>query len=154
MNSISMAQKKGLLLLHLLFSCIMLGGAAIFLVLSIVAATTDDPAVFHACQTVLHVLSKTSVRASTIGTLVTGILLSAWTHWGFLRYYWIIAKEALSVVTVLLGPIGMYIWTAGAAQGGNNTLLWGGIVLQLLSLVAIFWLSVFKPWGKRAARER
>ncbi|MDF2684453.1 MAG: hypothetical protein K0R47_5643 [Brevibacillus sp.] len=149
MNKISMTSKKWLLLLHLIFSAIMLGGAVIFLVLSIVAATTTDPNVFQACYTVMHVLSQSSVRASTIGTLVTGVVLSALTHWGFLRYHWIIAKEGLSVLTIALGPIGMYVWTAGALSGENPLMLWIGIVLQILSLVAIFLLSVFKPWGKR-----
>lgn len=149
MSKISMTQKKWLLLLHLIFSAIILGGAVIFLVLSIVAAATSDPLVFQACYTVMHALSKTSVRASTIGTLVTGILLSALTHWGFLRYHWIIAKEGQSIVTIALGPIGMYVWTAGALAGQNHGMLWGGIILQILSLAAIYLLSVFKPWGKR-----
>ncbi|RNB85298.1 hypothetical protein EDM59_12905 [Brevibacillus nitrificans] len=149
MKTISMTQKKWLLLLHVIFSAIMLGGAVIFLVLSIVAGTTGDSQVAQACYTVMHILSASSVRASTIGTLVTGILLSAFTHWGFLRYHWILAKEALSVVAILLGPIGMYVWTAGALHGGNGDMLLIGIILQIISLAAIFLLSVFKPWGKR-----
>ncbi|MGZ0050599.1 hypothetical protein [Brevibacillus gelatini] len=164
MARIGLNQKKWLLLLHLLFSAIMLGGAVIFLVLSIVAANTDDAGIFTACYTAMHALAKTSVRASTIGTIVTGVLLSVWTHWGLFRYYWIIAKEVLTLVAVLLGPIGMYVWTLQAltiarAEGlaavenpaflVNSGQLWTGIVLQVLSLFLLFLLSVFKPWGKR-----
>lgn len=154
MNKISLTQKKWLLLLHVIFSAIMLGGAVIFLVLSIVATTSQDSALTQSCYTVMQALSKTSVRASTIGTLVTGLLLSAWTHWGFLRYHWVIAKEVLSVLAILLGPVGMYVWTFGAAASGQSSaLLWCGIILQILSLAAIFFLSVFKPGGKRAMRK-
>ena len=119
---------------------------------------------FAACYTAMHTLAKTSVRASTIGTIVTGVLLSVWTHWGLFRYYWIIAKEVLTLVAILLGPVAMYVWTLPAvslawAQGleamgnpafiVNSEKLWIGIVLQLLSLILLFLLSVFKPWGKR-----
>ncbi|MHC0564796.1 hypothetical protein ACYEXS_35015 [Paenibacillus sp. MAH-36] len=104
------------------------------------------------------------MRASFIGTIVTGLLLSVWTHWGLVKYYWIIAKEILSLLALILGPIGMYIYTLqgislitdvgveGANQGAlvvNTLSLFIGIGLQLISLVSMFLLSVFKPWGKR-----
>ncbi|MGG1659131.1 hypothetical protein [Brevibacillus sp. NRS-1366] len=152
MSKLGMLQKKWLLLVHLLFSSIMLGGAVIFLVLSIVAANTTDASVFSACYTAMHVLSKTSVRASTIGTIVTGVLLSVWTHWGLFRYYWIIAKEWLTLVAIVLGPIGMFMWTLPARTlppGEGLGAMWTGIILQIISLAAIFCLSVLKPWGKR-----
>ncbi|WP_103104512.1 hypothetical protein [Brevibacillus reuszeri] len=166
MIKLSMNQKKWLLLAHLIFSSIMLGGAVIFLVLSIVAATSTDASIISACYQAMHALSKTSVRASTIGTIVTGVLLSVWTHWGLFRYYWLIAKEILTVFAIVLGPIGMYFWTLPASSSAlpegigamensaillNSGQLWTGIILQILSLAIIFWLSVFKPWGKRKA---
>jgi len=158
-TTISMKQKKWLLVLHLIFSAIMLGTSVVLLILSITAATVHEPGVLLACYTSMHVLSETSMRASTIGTIVTGILLSVWTHWGLLKYYWIIAKEVLTAATILLGPIGIYMWTLrGIAlidspnQGAfiaNSLYLFIGIGLQIASLVAMFVISVFKPWGKR-----
>lgn len=150
MSKLGMLQKKWLLLVHLIFSSIMLGGAVIFLVLSIVAASTADESVYSACYTVMHVLSQTSVRASTIGTIVTGVLLSVGTHWGLFRYYWVIAKEVLTLVAIVVGPIGMYMWTL-PARADDLGVMWTGIILQVISLAAIFCLSVLKPWGKRKA---
>ncbi|OCT13399.1 hypothetical protein A8709_17450 [Paenibacillus pectinilyticus] len=167
MRTITMTQKKWLLSLHILFSAIMLGTSVTFLILSITVASAADSSLVLACYKAMHVLSKTSVRASIIGTLVTGLMLSVWTHWGLVKYYWIIAKEILSVIAVILGPFGMYIWTlqgislltdtgVGAADHGayvsNMAYLLLGIGLQLLSLIAMFLLSVFKPWGKRKAK--
>ncbi|WP_240041204.1 DUF2269 family protein [Paenibacillus ginsengarvi] len=160
-----MKQKKLLVTAHLIFSAIMLGGMVIFLVLSITAATTNDPRLFESCFAIMRVLAQTSVRASTIGTVVTGVLLSVWTHWGLLRYYWIIAKELLTLVAIGIGIVGIGIWSVktadlSAAQGmdvlhdavfrSNRNMLVGGIVCQIVSLAAIFVLSVYKPWGKRA----
>jgi hypothetical protein len=164
-----MTQRRWLLTIHLLFSAIMFGVAVAFLILSIAAANTSDEGVLKACYTSMHVLAKTSVKVSTIGTLVTGILLSVLTQWGLFKYYWIIAKEVLTVLSIVLGPIGMYFWTLKAvtlttAEGlnalhdqafiVNNVQLWIGIILQIISLIAMFIISVFKPWGPRKQKNQ
>ncbi|MFD0674620.1 hypothetical protein [Cohnella sp. GCM10027633] len=164
---INLTQRRWLLVLHLLFAAIMLGGAVAFLILSLVAASTSDEGVLRACYTAMQVLSESSVRASTIGTLVTGILLSVLTQWGLFKFYWIIAKEILTLVAIALGPIGMYLWTLKAVRmtddAGLNALhdsaflvnqnqMMVGIILQIVSLAAMFVLSVFKPWGQRKRR--
>lgn len=128
----------------------MLGGAIGFLILSITAASTTDVSVIDACFRSMHILAKTSVRASTIGTVITGVLLSILTHWGLFKYYWIIVKEFLTVVSIGLGIFGMYFWTLNAS---NMQQLMIGIVLQITSLAAMFIISVFKPWGQRKPRN-
>ena len=169
MKKIGMTPKKWLLTLHILFSAIMFGVTITFLILSIAAATMTDEGVLKASYTSMHLLAKTSVRASTIGTVVTGILLSLLTHWGFFRYYWIIAKEVLTIFSIGLGMVGIYLWSLKAftittAQGMQSvqnpdflvdrTSLFIGIILQIVSLIAMFILSVFKPWGKRERKMK
>ncbi|MGO4498416.1 hypothetical protein AB4114_21290 [Paenibacillus sp. 2RAB27] len=164
MKNFTMKQKKWMLSLHILFAAIMLGTSVTFLILSITVASTSDSVLILSCYKAMHVLAGTSVRVSVIGTIVTGVLLSLGTHWGLVKYYWIIVKEVLTVVAVIVGPIGMYIWTLKAISmltevGGESAnqgayvsnMLWLfiGIGLQLLSLLAMYQLSVFKPWGKR-----
>ncbi|NGQ95885.1 hypothetical protein G3578_12035 [Brevibacillus sp. SYP-B805] len=169
MGKLNVTQRRWLLALHLLFAAIMFGVAIVFLILSITAANTNDEGVLKACYTSMHLLAKTSVRASTIGTLVTGILLSVLTQWGLFKYYWIIVKEGLTILSIILGPIGMYFWTLkavtlttaeglGALQDPaftvNSAQLWTGIILQILSLAMMFVISVFKPWGSRKQKNR
>lgn len=167
MRRLSLTNRRWLLTLHLLFSAIMFGGAIAFLILSITAANTSDEGVFKACYTGMHVLAKTSIRASTIGALVTGVLLSVLTQWGLFKFYWIIAKEGLTLLSIVLGPIGMYYWSLKAvtltsveglnalhnpAFTVNSGMLWTGITLQIISIAAMFAISVFKPWGQRKKR--
>ncbi|WP_239696803.1 hypothetical protein [Paenibacillus oryzisoli] len=162
-----MTKKKWMLSLHIVFAAIMLGTCVTFLILSITVASSSDSGLILSCYKAMHVLAGTSVRASVIGTIVTGVLLSLGTHWGLAKYNWIIAKEVLTVVAVIIGPIGMYIWTLkgislmtdvgaeSAYQGAyvsNMFWLFIGIGLQLLSLIAMYLLSIFKPWGKRKSR--
>ncbi|NBD24183.1 hypothetical protein [Paenibacillus glycinis] len=163
MNKINLRQRRVLLLLHLIFASIMLGGQATFIILALTASTTDSAATLHICYYVMHLLADSSVRASTIGTTVTGILLSVLTSWGLFRYYWLIAKEALTLLTIVIGFVGLYEWTLRGvrrsaspalnpwAEPGftvNHTWLWIGILLQTISLVLMFILSVWKPGGK------
>ncbi|MBW7459347.1 hypothetical protein ACFOLF_08955 [Paenibacillus sepulcri] len=168
MHRISGGTKKWLLTLHLLFSAIMLGVTVAFLILSLVAASTSDEGVLKACYASMLLLAETSIRASTIGAVVTGVLLSLLTHWGLFKYYWIIAKLLLTVASIGLGMAGIYMWSlkAAAITGAdglnalgqsdflvNRAFLINGIIMQLLSLLALFILSVFKPWGKRVPRK-
>ncbi|HEX7064036.1 MAG TPA: hypothetical protein VF199_03120 [Bacillales bacterium] len=165
MKKLSLTPKRWLLTLHLLFSAILLGTTVVFLVLSIVAISTDEQNVLNACFTVMHVLSRTSVKASTIGVVVTGVLLSVLTKWGLFRFYWIILKEAMTLVVIGVAIIGFYFWTlqavsmvaqnpAGSVFTVNNMQLFGGIILQVLLLATMFVLSIFKPWGQRKTVNR
>ncbi|TDF93733.1 hypothetical protein [Paenibacillus piri] len=163
---LSKNQKKWLLTAHLAFAGIMLGETVVIVILSIAALFADNRDVLQACYTIFHLLARTGVRAATIGTAVTGILLSVLTHWGLFRYYWIIAKEGLTLLTIVIGPIGFYIWSLKglsivSAEGlgamllpefkVNAIQLWIGLVLQAVSLVSMIAISVFKPWGQRSS---
>lgn len=91
---------------------------------------------------------------------LTGLLLSIWSKWGLFRYYWIIAKEGLTLLAIGMNLWGMYAWTFEALMLNHtsgsreemfvvHTELWTGIVVQVISLVIMYVISVFKPWGKR-----
>lgn len=164
MKKLKLTPRRWLLLLHLLFCAIMFGGAMVFLILSITAVSTNDESILKACYISMHMLAKTSVRASAIGALVTGVLLSVLTQWGLFKHYWIIAKEGLTILAIIAGPIGMVSWTLKAVTlttaDGLNALqdpefivnsgqMWIGITLQISSIVAMFAISIFKPWGTR-----
>jgi hypothetical protein len=154
---LSMTARKGLVTLHIVFSAIMLGNMVTFLLLSIVSVTTAEDRLLESCYAIMHVLSETSIRASTIGTTITGILLSFWTKWGLFKYKWIIVKEIITVLLIVLNIWGMYGLTLNALNEIKVTSifidpplgLWAGIILQLVSLIFIFAISVYKPWGQR-----
>lgn len=169
MRKITITQRKWLLTIHILFAAIMFGGMIAFLVLGITAATTKSIDVLQACYNSMHLLAKTSVKASTIGTLITGILLSILTKWGLFKFYWIIAKELLTVIAVGIGVVGMNSWTLNAvtliSQEGdavwqnpsfivNIEQLFIGIFLQIICLITLYLLSVFKPWGLRVKKAK
>jgi uncharacterized membrane protein len=158
-KKITLTQKRWLLILHILFSAIMLGNMVAFLIFSITIAASGDSSTTKACYHAMNILANTSVKASTIGATVTGILLSIWSKWGLFRYYWILVKEGLTLLSIGLNFWGMYRWTLEALtlkqENGTGEFfvveaeLWTGILLQIISLVIMYVISVFKPWGKR-----
>ncbi|SEO32112.1 hypothetical protein [Paenibacillus sp. OV219] len=167
MNKISLMQRRILLLLHILFASIMLGVQVVFIILALTASVTDSGSVLQACYYIMKLLATSSVRVSTIGTTITGILLSVWTSWGLFRYYWIIAKEVLTLLAIGIGLYGLYEWTlhglnhidadglsawSAASFNVNHISLWIGIIIQTVSLIAMFILSIWKPGGKRKSR--
>jgi hypothetical protein len=143
----------------------MLGNMVAFLIFSITAAATNEKGVVHTCYQAMNILANTSVKASTIGTTITGILLSIWTKWGLFKFYWIIVKEGLTLILIVLNLWAMYAWTLQVLTGMNTSgemqepsfvhaELWTGIVFQIISLVLIYVISVFKPWGKRSGASK
>lgn len=157
---LSMTSKRGLLTIHILFAAIMFGNMVTFLILSITAATTENAQLIESCYQIMHVLASTSVKASTIGTTVTGILLSIWTKWGLFQFYWIIAKQIITIMLIGFNLWGIYAWTLQALSRVETITdqtnmfmlqidLWIGITIQIISLIFIFTISVFKPWGRR-----
>jgi hypothetical protein len=163
MKKLSLRMRRVLLTLHLLFVAILFGVHVVLITLSLTAAFTDDESVLRACYTIMHLLATSSVRASTIGTVVTGLLLSIFTSWGLFRYYWIVWKEVLTLLCVVVGLVGIYQWTTRGLEitGGlgllakqvsaytvNQSYLFVGVVLQLLSMITMYMLSVWKPGGR------
>jgi hypothetical protein len=164
MKKLTLPQRKWLLIIHLVFVAIWFGDTMVFLILSIIGASTVDENILKASYSSMHLIANTSGKASIFGTVITGILLSVFTHWGLFKYKWIIVKEALTIISIGLGLVGIYYWTLKAftmvsTEGleamqnqvfiTNNYQLYIGIILQIISLLSMIIISVFKPWGKR-----
>jgi hypothetical protein len=165
LKKLTFTQKKWLLSLHILFAAIWFGVTVAFLILSINVMITDDINQIRAYYTSMLLLEQTIGKASIIGTVTTGILLSILTHWGLFIYYWIIFKEILTFISIGLGMAFIYFWTLNGvtmlSPNGlesqvfivNHQQLLVGIGIQILSLGVVFIISVFKPWGKRKSTD-
>jgi len=162
-NKITIRQKRWLLSAHLLCTVAWLGAALCSLIFNLTALFTNDPYLLNAAYVLADILDKAILRGGAIGALITGILLSVLTQWGLIRFYWIIVKEIVSVLCIVVGII-ISGWnddaiSLTALQGvqaihnplylTNRTLMFIGIIFQLLALSGVIVISVFKPWGQR-----
>jgi hypothetical protein len=147
-------RKKIILIAHILLSAIMVGNMATFLILSITTVTTKDPSIVKGSYTVMNILAHTSIRASTIGATVTGIILSVTSYYGLFTFWWVMVKEVLTVMLIGINLWGIYTWTLTGLETQQSLALWFGIIIQLISLVFMFVISKYKPWGKRKVMKK
>ena len=166
-NKITIRQKRWLLSAHILCAVAWLGAALCSLIFSLTALFTIDAHLLNATYVFADILDKAILRGGAIGALITGILLSVLTQWGLIRFYWIIVKEIVSVLCIVVGII-ISGWNDNAisltAHKGlqvfhnplyltNRTLVFMGICFQILALSGVIVISVFKPWGQRKRQE-
>jgi len=133
------------------------------MVLMIVATQTSDHCTQHTIYALVETLDIALIWSSSLSTLATGALLTTLTHWGLIRFYWIMLKEVLTLLSIALGMVGLHTWllyalTATSAQEvgmAQNALLvtnqqkqFAGIAFQLIALALMAGISVFKPWGQ------
>jgi uncharacterized membrane protein len=103
---------------------------------------------------------------SAMFSVITGVLLCSFTNWGFFKHYWVIAKQIVTLLLIVLGSVWLGSMTkemttlseVGQLQALQNpnyltlqiTVTLGGS-LQTLALLAVIIVSTIKPWSKRKA---
>jgi hypothetical protein len=162
MKKVSDTTRKWLLVIHISLASVMVGISVGILILTLIILKTQDHEIINMAYTSMNILAKGPLRTATIVAISSGVLLAVLTRWGLYRYYWIIAKQLLSIIVIGIGLFGIYNWTlegVSIAQGGasdissvlavNNKQLLTGAIFQMISLFSIYAISVFKPWGER-----
>lgn len=145
---------------HVTTSVGWLGAVASFLALSIAGLTSGDAEVVRAAYVAMNLVGAFVILPLSVLALITGIVESLGTHWGLLRYYWVIAKLVLTGAAVFVLLLHQFTAVEEAARrvglaspgiapevGGLGIQLAvdaGGAVLVLLVVTA---LGIFKPWG-------
>jgi hypothetical protein len=102
-----------------------------------------------------------------IGTLITGLIYSIWTNWGWFRHRWITVKWIICLFGVSFGTYPLGPWLSSLVQISekqglasfhdplfmhNYSMLSLFGTFQALTIVFAFFVSVLKPWGKKKAR--
>jgi len=154
-KKLTVRQRKWLVVAHVLFVVAWLGAAFCSLVLGIAASSMGN---MHTAYIALDILDKAVIRPFALGTLITGVLLSVFTHWGLFRFYWIIVKEVLALSVMLLGFFLVSQWLEEAVTqtltqhnilATNHLTLLIFIALHIVALTAAQIISIWKPWGQR-----
>ena len=149
--------RKLALTAHVTSSVGWMGAVACFLALAIVGLLNRDAQAASAAYIAMKVTTWTVIVPLCLASLLTGLIESLGTPWGFLRHYWVVAKLVLTLIaTVVLllhtGPIG--VLAHAAAHGGLGAgvhsirvqLLVDAAAALFVLLVATV-LAVYKPRG-------
>lgn len=165
MKKLGLTARAWLKSIHILFACLWIGAAVSMLLLIFVrghVATGDE---LWAVNVSVKLIDDYIIIPSAIGCLITGILFSGFTNWGFFKFNWIIVKYIINIAAILFGTFFLGPWVNGMeaiakverlAALQNTTYLsyyqmnaYFGALQALLLIVAAI-ISVFKPWGKRS----
>ena len=101
---------------------------------------------------------------AAIGSCLTGLLYSHLTKWGYLKYYWVIAKWIFTITFIVIGFFWLIPWLNNMLEVSTtlrNSLVIDSssydvamsvhlamTVLQSVLLFFVVIISVFKPWGR------
>jgi hypothetical protein len=115
-----------------------------------------DPRTAAAGYELMGLIGTRAIAASAITTVLTGLMLSATTPWGFVRFRWVVVKSVISLVVIVSAVRMTNAWVEAAAVaalglGEREPAAWlavAGAASHLLLLAAATVISVDKPWGR------
>jgi hypothetical protein len=151
--------RKVALTAHVLASVGWFGAVGGFLALAVAGLAGENEQLVRATYLAMGVIGWFAIVPLSFAALLSGVVLSAGTSWGFFRYYWVVIKLVITVVATLvllvhMQPIGALadIATSGSVSGGALIELRTEVVVQavaaLVVLIVATALSVYKPPGR------
>jgi len=150
---------------HLLAVSCWIGGAVALILLYVLKDDVTNGGVLYGInQSIHHVDMAVVVIPGAFGCLLTGLIYSIFSNWGFFRHNWLIYKWIVTVTAIIFGTFWLGPWetrmmelsgTLGSSALGDKAylynqrmnLIFGGI--QCLVLMITVFISIFKPWKKK-----
>jgi uncharacterized membrane protein len=158
---------KILKMFHIFFAfCWIIGGVTLCLLFYIIFPDSGDEIYIH--SRIVQAVDDYLIIGGALGALITGLIYSIWTNWGFFKYPWISVKWVMIILQILfgtfvLGPcINNNVVIAGRLRDAaltdpvflDNVLTSQiGGTIQLVLLLTIMVISVQKPWRKKKAKS-
>ncbi|MDR1546934.1 MAG: hypothetical protein LBU12_09575 [Deltaproteobacteria bacterium] len=149
-------------IIHLITASLWLGGAtALVLLIGCLGAQAESGDQLTGFNLAAKLVDDLVVIPGAMGCLLTGLLLSLFTHWGFFKQRWVAVKWLVTVGCILfgtffLGPLvngqplisaelGLSALSDPAYLAARLKNLAGGLV-QAALLIFLIYISVRKPW--------
>jgi hypothetical protein len=154
--------RKLLRALHLYLACVWGGGASSLFAIHCLYTPETGTELYARNLALLYVDSYILVP-SALGCLLTGLLYCHLTSWGYLKYYWLIAKLGANLIFLLAGFFWFIPWIGRMVETsfrmgrfmeidpGYHAAMQIHMVMAASQAILVFVLvliSVFKPWGK------
>ena len=148
--------------LHATFSSLWVGGALSMLILIFLKHPTNGYQLL-AYNTAIKLIDDFVIIGSANGVLLTGIILSWKTPWGFFKHWWVAIKLVLTIAMAVFGTVALGPWTnesvtmvqeMGMEAINSNKyqhiqlmqMIFGP--LQFSMMLFLLYLTVYKPFKK------
>ena len=149
-------------------SCWIGGGIALGLLYFLKNGVTDGNVLYGINRSIHHVDMAVVVIPGAFGCVITGLIFSSFSNWGFFKHKWIMFKWIVTIVVILFGTFFLGPWETAMMEisgklgilslsdseylyNENMSLIFGTI--QALLLMITIFISIFKPWKARKAKK-
>lgn len=148
-----------ILVIHDILAVGWIGIWACLIALGLTGLYTRDPALLKAAYLAAGLFGSLFITPVSLGTLVTGLLLSFGTKWGLVRYYWVLVKFVLTLILTVGSNFilksrlhhavvqSLQISPQQTSVGEGREIVHATLISISLLLAATV-LSIYKPWGK------
>ncbi|WP_336210906.1 hypothetical protein [Nonomuraea sp. LPB2021202275-12-8] len=154
--------RRPILMVHVMASLGWFGMTIVLVVLTVAALDLTDVTQLRSAYQFQRLLITTVIIPSAVATLLTGLVLSLFTHWGLVKHWWPLLKLIATVGTIAFtvshSPdlVAYAIGNAGSSDAAYKTVQDNLVVLAVLHPVAlgvVTWMSFYKPWGRIRRRR-
>jgi uncharacterized membrane protein len=155
---------------HLIAVSCWIGGAVSLILLYFLKNGISDGGVLYGInQSIHHVDMVVVVIPGAFGCLITGLIYSVFSNWGFFKHNWMIFKWIVTISAILFGTFFLGPWETTMMEISGKlgmsslndpsylynqkmNLIFGGI--QCLLLMVTLFISIFKPWKSKKGKAR
>ena len=164
MKKLSASGRAWLKGFHIVCTCAWIGAGVCMFLLNFVARPNDSHDLY-VVMAALRLIDDWMIIPAAVGSLLTGLLLSWLTPWGFFKWRWVTVKWGLTVIMTLFGVFYLSPWLHEMADITvsdpigvlhNETFLAKRWLLSLsggpmfLAMFFLVFISVIKPWSARS----
>lgn len=153
---------------HAVFACMWVGAAICLSVKQFFINPADGGELYGIIAT-MDFIDIYIIIPGAVGVLLTGIIYSTWTHWGWFKHNWIVIKWAICLYGVIFGTYPLGPWMselahisskAGLEALSNPTFLHNRQMLlifgtfQAATLIFAVFITALKPWKRRKSKNQ
>ena len=162
-RKLSVSGQRWLKCFHVLSAGVWVGCAVTLATKQFFVAPAQGSELFGILST-LNFIDLCILVPGAMGVLVTGLIYSIWTNWGWFRHNWVTVKWAICAFGIIFGtyPLGPWLGdiTRIAGEKGlssyQDTAFTHNLLMlrvfgtfQAATIVFALFVSVLKPWRKK-----
>ena len=149
---------------HSFFACMWVGAAIVLSVKQFFVNPANGGELYGIMST-MDFIDIFIIIPGAVGVLLTGLIYSIWTHWGWFKHNWITVKWIICLYGVIFGTYPLGPWLSemshisnslglsalsDATYLHNRTMLYLFGTFQVSTLIFAVFITALKPWKKKA----
>jgi uncharacterized membrane protein len=149
--------------LHVLFASVWVGAAVVLGAKQFFVNPSDGGELYGILST-MNFVDYFVIIPGAVGILLTGIVYSVWTNWGWFKHKWILVKWIICIYGIAFGTYPLGPWLDGLVDRSkeqglralsdpsyvhNEHMLRIFGTFQILTLIFAIFISVLKPWEQK-----